>query len=138
MPVPGRAKFEPVDATHPTNNDQSVYQPVLPADKIEEESDEQSITEMVPEIASNLELNSDETFTYADTLKAIPGGDFLSMAAHHDDTCTEPGRVSQGRHSYKLQDSLTHSDSTVDQQNLNCEKESTFREQKQAHNLIFE
>ena len=53
------------------------------ADKIEEEDDEQSITEMIPEVASNVDLYTDETFTICqDTLKLKPGqsGDFLSAS----------------------------------------------------------
>ena len=39
--VPKKANFQPVDAAHPTNIDVSVHQPRLPADKIEEETDEE-------------------------------------------------------------------------------------------------
>ena len=53
----------------------------MPQDKIEEEEDEQSMTELMPEVASNVEFLSDETFAYADTLKAKQGSDFLTMAA---------------------------------------------------------
>ena len=64
---------------------------------------------MVPEVASNV-YASDETFTICqDTLKFQPGGgDFLSNSLLESS-------VEEGRHSQKLQDSLTHSDSTVDQ-----------------------
>ena len=58
-----------------------MHQPALPQDKIEEEEDEQSMTELMPEVASNVEFLSDETFAYADTLKAKQGSDFLTMAA---------------------------------------------------------
>jgi len=62
-------------------------------------------------VASNVEFLTDETFSYADTLKAkTTGEDFLTMAMAQQDTCTE-----QGRHSQKLQDSLAHSNSSADQ-----------------------
>ena len=74
-PSSARAKFDPVDSSHPTNNvDVSAVN--LPPDEFgdrideEDEYDEQSITELMPEVASNAEFLSDETFTFADTLKA--------------------------------------------------------------------
>ena len=73
-PVSGRAMFQPMNVAHPTNVDTSVYQPQLPNEQIQEEDDEQSVTEMVPEVASNFELGQtegDETFAVGDeTLKA--------------------------------------------------------------------
>ena len=83
MPVSRHANFQPVDSTHPINADTSVHQPMLPPDKIDEETDEeQSVTEMVPEVASNLEYGeSDETFTICqdNTFKLGSGVDFLSL-----------------------------------------------------------
>lgn len=58
----------------------------------EDENDELSVTEMMPEVASNAEFLSDETFTFAETLKANAGTDFLSMAAAQEtsaEQCTE-------------------------------------------------
>ena len=90
------------------------------------------MTELMPEVASNVEFLSDETFAYADTLKAKQGSDFLTMAAAQG----ENQATEQGRHSQKLQDSLTHSDSTVDP--IATGQDQTFVDQKQPSNLIFE
>ena len=50
---------------------------------------------MVPEVASNVELQSNETFDVcADTLKVANGGDFLSATAN--------SYIEEGRHSQKL------------------------------------
>ena len=88
-PSSARAQFNPADSNHPSNSlDQSqVSMPEQDIDDriVEEEEDEdQSITELVPEVASNKEFLTDETFTFAETLKAKPGMDFLSMAAAQD------------------------------------------------------
>ena len=53
------------------------------------------MTELMPEVASNVEFLSDETFAYADTLKAKQGSDFLTMAAAQ----AENQQTEQGRHS---------------------------------------
>ena len=71
----------------------------------------------MPEVASNKELLTDETFMFAETLKAKPGTDFLSMAAAQDTGAehqTEQGRHSESRHSQKMRDSLAQSDSTLE------------------------
>lgn len=81
-----------------------MHQPKLPADKIEEETDEeQSVTEMVPEVASNVELGSDETFTYSKQDRTFKlgsdtqtGNDFLSMTTGGQQ---DTQNVEEGRHS---------------------------------------
>ena len=73
----------------------------LSVEKIDEVDDEASITELVPEIASNVELGSvEETFTMCqdNTMKhshrAVgEGGDFLSVQTNNDH------EVESGRHS---------------------------------------
>lgn len=86
----------------------------------------------MPEVASNVELQSDDTFAMCQdkTLKhnernnADLNEDFLSVADDND--------VEQGRHSQKLQDSLAHSESSVSgrpsQGNNRLDEDQTLRD----------
>ena len=71
----------------------------------EDENEEHSVTELMPEVASNAEFLSDETFTFAETLKANQGTDIFKIAATQENETdgeeqnTEKGRYSESRHS---------------------------------------
>lgn len=60
---------------------------------------------MVPEVASNVEMNSEDTFTVSETLRLKNGKNFGNFLVPDEEQVADVEPES-GRHSQKLQDSL--------------------------------